>query len=376
MGAFTHGRSGRARGIASAWTQSASAARRWMLLVCTLACVCALIACAADPTPTPTPPYGLPPLRLPADEAPHDFLTEWWYFSLHLEGETGARFALHQVLFQVREPNSGRTLYVAQASVADAAAGAHVQGERLRIQQAPLQGTEDGFAFEAGDWEMSGGAGAYRLRGSAGDYAFNLGLSGGGEPLLHGKDGLVDFGEAGVSYYYTRTRLEVVGGLSTPSGVETVSGTAWFDKQWGDFQPVAVRWDWVGLQLDDGRDLMLSRLFHADGRPIAVYGTLSRPTGGAARLDADDFRFEPISGAAWRSPATGAAYETQWRVSAPGEGIEVTLRPLVEGAEFRSRALGVIYWEAGVDAIASDGRRVGRGFVELTGRAGLSATLP
>ena len=362
--------------LGSALARGMSAARRRMLLACALACACALAACAADPTPTPTPPYGLPPLRLPADEAPHDFQTEWWYFSLHLEAADGARFALHQVLFQVRDPNSGRTLYVAQASVADAKADAHAQGERLRIASAPLRGVEDGFAFEAGDWEMSGAEGQYRLRGSAGDYAFDLELTGGGEPLLHGEDGLVDFGEAGVSYYYTRTRLEVAGVLSTPLGKQAVSGTAWYDKQWGDFQPVAVRWDWLGLQLDDGRDLVLSRLFHADGRPVAVYGTLRSAGAPAAYLSADEFRFEPLPGAEWRSPDTGAAYETEWRVSVPGAGIDVALRSLVQGAEFRSRAIGVIYWEAGVDAVDSDGGRVGRGFVELTGRAGLTAPLP
>ena len=363
-------------GLERAPARSMSAASRRLLLVCALACACALSACAADPAPTPTPPYGLPPLRLPADEEPHDFQTEWWYFSLHLEAADGARFALHQVLFQVREPNSGRTLYVAQASVADAAADAHAQGERLRIAPAPLRGVEDGFAFEAGDWRMSGAGGQYSLRGSAGDYAFDLELTGGGEPLLHGENGLVDFGEAGVSYYYTRTRLNVAGALATPSGEQAVTGEAWFDKQWGDFQPVAVRWDWLGLQLDDGRDLMLSRLFHADGRPVAIYGTLRSPGSPAAYLRADEFRFEPLPGAVWTSPDTGAAYETEWRVSVPGEGIDVTLRPLVQGAEFRSRALGVIYWEAGVDAVAPDGRRVGRGFVELTGRAGLTAPLP
>lgn len=370
MGACTGARlSG---GLTRAWTRSASACRRSLLLACALACVSALAACAADPTPTPTPPYGLPPLRLPADEAPHDFLTEWWYFSLHVEAESGARFPLHHVLFQVREPSSGRTLYVAHASVADAATGKHAQGERIRIEPAPLPAAGDGFAFEAGDWEISGAAGDYRLRGGAGAYAFDLNLTGGGDPLLHGEDGLVDFGVAGVSYYYTRTRLDVAGSLSTPSGVETVSGTAWFDKQWGDFQPVAVSWDWAGVQLDDGRDLMLSRLFHADGRPIAVYGTLGGP-GGAVRLDEDEFRFEPAPGAEWRSADTGAVYETEWRASVPRESIDVTLRPLVEGAEFRSRALGVIYWEAGVDAVAPDGRAIGRGFVELTGRVGLSA---
>ena len=374
MGAFTGARL--PGGMTRAWMQGVGAASRYLLLASALACVCALGACAADPTPTPTPPYGLPPLRLPADEAPHDFLTEWWYFSLHVEAESGARFPLHHVLFQVREPNSGRTLYVAQASVADAATGAHAQGERLRIEAVPLPAAGDGFAFEAGDWEMSGGAGEYRLRGGAGEYAFDLSLTGGGAPLLHGEDGLVDFGAAGVSYYYTRTRLDVAGELSTPSGVEAVSGTGWFDKQWGDFQPVAVRWDWTGVQLDDGRDLMLSRLFHGDGRPIAIYGTLGSPERGAVRLDADEFRFEPTPGAEWRSADTGAVYETEWRVSVPGEGIDVMLRPLVEGAEFRSRALGVIYWEAGVDAVAPDGRTVGRGFVELTGRAGLSAAPP
>jgi hypothetical protein len=56
----------------------------------------------------------------------------------------------------------------------------------------------------------------------------------------------------------------------------------------------------------------------------------------------------------------------------PGERLDFELIPSVVASEFRSAGLGVVYWEAGADAISIEGRRIGQGFIELTGRAGQS----
>ncbi len=339
-----------------------------------------LLAACGSAAPTPTPPFGLPPLALPADEAAHAFQTEWWYFNAHLmtvpdenTESSPRRWALHQVLFQVRATESGRTLYVGQVGLTDVGAGTHATGERLRTEEASLPVLADGFRFELADWLFEGvGGSEYRLRGDAQGTAFNLVLRSMAPPLLHGQAGLVDFGAAGVSYYYSRPRLAVSGTVTQDDGLITiVEGTAWLDKQWGDFQPVAVGWDWASVQLDDGRDLMLSRLFNLYGAPIETYATLSRADG-AVGLDETQFSFEAVKGHAWVSEATGAAYPTRWRVAVPGEDLDFELVPLVSASEFRSAGLGVVYWEAGADAVSADGQRIGQGFLELTGRAGLS----
>ena len=352
------------------------AGRLLLLGAMALAVLGAVAGCGGDPPPSPLP-HGLPPLALPADEAPHDFRTEWWYFNIHAGEEGGSRrFALHYVLFQVREQVSGRTLYVAQAGLTEASGDAHHKAERFRTTEQPIPGRENGFDFTIGDWQFAGDGGeSFTLRGGVEDSRFDLDLTG-GAPLLHDDDGLVDFKEAGITYYFSRPRLEVRGVVTLPSGPVNVSGLAWYDKQWGDFQPVAVSWDWASMQLDDGRNLMLTRLFDGFGASIYVYGTLQQRDGQVRRLSEGDFAFEPAAGSAWTSPDTGASYDARWRVRVPSEDIDAELVPiaaaLASQAEFRSNALGVVYWEAGVDVITSDGARIGQGFVELAGRTGLA----
>ena len=367
------------------------------VLVAALAVMTFLVsACggASTPEPTPTPPFGLPPLALPRDEAPHDFQTEWWYFNLHLtadeglhltadeglhlagDGEAGdgaGPWALHFVVFQVQELESSRTLYVAQVGLADGSAGTHAQAERLRAEAGPLKGTDGGFDLSLGAWLMSGEEGSYRLRADAGGTTFDVTLEAVGPALLHEGDGLVDFGRAGVSYYYSRPRLIARGTVGSAEGrLVPVSGLGWLDKQWGNFQPVAVGWDWASIQLDDGTALMLSNLVDAGGGTIRRYGTLLRSDGSVAALGADDFSLEG-GPRRWTSEETGGVYPLDWAVRVPGEDIELTLVPLVGGSEFASRALGVVYWESGMEVRDAAGAQVGQGFVELTGRAGLRA---
>ena len=336
-------------------------------LLAALAVAALTAACAsAAPVPSPTPPYGLPPLTLPADEAPHDFQTEWWYFNVHLDSQDGRRFALHDVVFQIQDLDSSRTLYVRQSGLADVSAGTHATAERMRSEPEPLSGRPGSFRAEFGDLFVSAEDGRrYRLVGRVGTVAYDLTLLATATPLLHDDDALVDFGEAGVTYYYSRPRLEVSGTVTEAGGGPApVTGLGWMDRQWGNFQPVAIGWDWASVQLDDGTDLMLTRVFGADRRAVAAYGTLSRSGEATRRLGAAEFEFAP-TGPSWTSERSGTSYATSWRVAVPGEVEPFTLEPLVEGSEFVSGALGVVYWESGAEALAADGRLVGQGFVEL-----------
>ena len=331
-----------------------------------------LLAACSSPGPTPTPPYGLPPLTLPADESPHDFQTEWWYFNVHLTDENGGRLALHDVVFQVQELASGRTLYVRQVGLADGATGTHAVSERISREEAPLSTPSGAFALPGDGAWMEGSGGRYRLTGNAGGVAFDLRLAATSDAVLHDDDGLVDFGEAGVTYYYSRPRLQVTGEVVRAGDTPTeVTGLGWLDKQWGNFQPVVVSWDWASVQLDDGTDLMLSRLLNVNGGDLDTYATLREPGGDTRRLDADAFTFLP-GDAAWTSPRTGTRYLTDWRVIVPSAGIDVTLQPLLAESEFPSATLGVTYWEAGVDVVDRDGNVVGQGFVELNWPRGSS----
>ncbi|MDP8905360.1 MAG: MMPL family transporter, partial [Chloroflexota bacterium] len=54
----------------------------------------------ATPSPTPLRPPDPQPLVLPRDEAAHDRLTEWWYYTGHLRASDGRRFGFEFVIFR------------------------------------------------------------------------------------------------------------------------------------------------------------------------------------------------------------------------------------------------------------------------------------
>ena len=65
------------------------------------------------------------------------------------------------------------------------------------------------------------------------------------------------------------------------------------------------------------------------------------------------------------SPRTGIAYPVEWRLAAGPFALR--LAPLMDDQESDSRlSTGAVYWEGAVEALG-DGRRLGRGYLELTG---------
>ncbi len=222
-----------------------------------------------------------------------------------------------------------------------------------------------GFSFDLDGWRMSGYGGRDHLSAFTGDYAFDLNLEAEKPPVIHDRTGLVDFGDAGKSYYYSRTRLVASGAISVSGREVPVTGQAWFDHQWGNFQAQTIGWDWFALQLNDGSDVMITLLRDEAGRPLYRYGTLVTAEGTTAHLAADEFRV--VSTGSWTSPGSGALYPAGWRVSIPDKGISLILTPTIEHAEFDATSTTRnYYWEGEVTVTGSHD---GMGFVELMGYA-------
>ncbi|MDQ2964386.1 MAG: carotenoid 1,2-hydratase, partial [Chloroflexota bacterium] len=148
-----------------------------------------------------------------------------------------------------------------------------------------------------------------------------------------------------------------------------VTGTAWFDHQWGDFIAVGGGgWDWFAVNLDDGMDLTLSLVRDRDGSYPLVYGTIVDPDGTVRHLPREAFSVEVTR--RWQSPATGADYPAGWRVALPGEDLIIDLAPTVADQELDTRSTtGVVYWEGSqVVSATRDGQPLGgEAYVELTG---------
>jgi len=303
-------------------------------------------------------------VTFPRDEAPHQDLTEWWYYTGHLEAEDGRRWGFEMVTFQILRATL-HPVYVSHFAVTDQQCGQFqyaVHGSQ-GAQAQPAQG----FALDVDGWAMSGLNGNDALRAGLDGYSVDLSLHTERPPVLHG-GGLVTFGPAGDSYYYSRTRMDLTGTIVDHGEAIPVRGLAWFDKQWGNFVVMGGGWDWFSIQLDDGTDVMLNLIRDRDGIVHLAYGTWVEPTGSFHNLEGSQLDVSALS--TWVSPNTGVTYPSGWRVSVRDPAVSLTVRPVVLDQELDTKAsTGLVYWEGAQDVSGSlNGQPVtGRGYVELVG---------
>ena len=330
----------------------------------------------------PSPVADPLPISLPRDDAPHDRLTEWWYYTGHLVAGDGRRFGFEYVIFRAER---GRlpVSWASHLAVTDETSGRFHYAQRTAIGGPIDTSPDEGFrlaipAAEGGtDWMMRGSAGVDALQATA-EHAetstgsligLDLELDATKPPALHDTDGWIDFGPAGGSYYYSRTNMTASGSVTIDGELARVAGIAWFDHQWGDFIAVGGGgWDWFAINLDDGTDLTVSLVRNADGSYPLVYGTLVDADGTSRHLARDAFSVE-VTGR-WVSPVTGADYPAGWRISVPEDDLVIDLVPTVQDQELDTRpSTGVVYWEGSQLVTGTrDGRPLGgEAYVELTG---------
>ena len=177
---------------------------------------------------------------------------------------------------------------------------------------------------------------------------------------LHDGDGYIDYGNGTASYYYSWTRMAVTGELDLGQGWRQVSGEAWMDHQWGDFDTYQEGgWDWFSVQLEDGTDVMLYLIRGADGEPLRVDGSIVSPDGELSVLGEGDFAIA-VDGE-WTSPTTGTTYPSGWTVTVPDHELAMSVMPSLPDQELDTRATtGVIYWEGEAVVTADSQRETGR----------------
>ncbi len=346
------------------------------------------------PTPRPAP-NDPQPIVFPRDDAAHDRLTEWWYVTGHLTTLDGLRaFGYEAVVFRATRGDFPVT-WASHVALTEKPRGGR-EGSFNYLQRSEIGPQVDitslfegsitaAFAITGADplspptldgdpWSM-----VINQDGSMqiGAEWLNLQLAAPGTPVLHDNDGWIDLDVAGGSYYYSRTRMPTQGSLTVDGEEFAVTGSSWFDHQWGDFIAVGGGgWDWFALTLDDGSargvELMLSFVRAADGTYPLIYGTWVASDGSVERIDESDIRLTPTG--TWLSPHTGTAWPSGWELRVPSKGLRVTITPELLDQELDTRGTtGVIYWEGANRVSGSLGGRAVRGaaYVELTGYASL-----
>ena len=322
----------------------------------------------------------------PADLGPHpDFRTEWWYYTGNLESAAGRHFGFQLTFFRtaLAPPAVGdavtgsawstRQLYVAHFAVTDTAGRRFHAWSRLERAALGLAGARPHpFRVWLDDWsaESDGPDGVpVRLRAAEGSIAIDLTLASDRPVVLQGDHGLSQKGpEPGnASYYYSRTRMTARGTVRAGAEAVPVVGLAWMDREWSTsaLGPDLVGWDWIALQLDDGRDVMVYRLRRrAGGTDPHSAGALVSAAGATRALAPAEVTLDALEH--WTSPRSRVRYPSRWRLAMPGAGLDLVITPRLADQEL---IVGTRYWEGAVrvDGTA-DGRPIGgRGYVELVG---------
>lgn len=318
---------------------------------------------------------NLPPVRFPQDEGAHNNLTEWWYYTGHFDArEPGGK--LHNYGFELVVFQAARSdlppLYASHFAISDITRGEfHYDQRSVLLPTKPAPPKEPGINVNVGDWRIQGVNGHDTLQASMKDYAFTAQLQDKKKPILHNGNGLITYGLAGFSYYYSRTRMELSGTLTDHGRTLQINGQAWMDHQWGDFLTLAKSgWDWYSIQLEDNTEMMLYFIRDATGKVISTYIGSIDQSGNDYVIKPAALRSEVLG--QWTSPTTHITYPSGWRLTINDPRIKgtLTVTPQLKDQELVVyQSTGNVYWEGAVTVqFQSKGKTTaGKGYVELTG---------
>ena len=320
------------------------------------------------------------PMSFPQDYGSHpQFRTEWWYVTGWLTTPQGKPLGFQITFFRTRpdidEDNPSaftpRQILIAHCALSDPAHGRLWTAERsMRAGFGLAEADTGNTQVWIGRWRLQRDGARYLAHAAGEDFSFDLQFTVTQAPMLNGVSGYSRKGPdaQAASYYYSIPHLTVQGRILRAGRSDRVAGDAWLDHEWSSeyLDPGAVGWDWIGINLRDGAALMAFRIRGADGTARWAGGTLRAADGKVHILQPADVMFKPER--FWLSPRTGVRYPVAWQVRAGDRQFE--LEPLMDDQENDTRASTMaIYWEGAVRAYEQH-RRVGHGYLELTGYGG------
>src|SRR3954468_1161633 len=225
------------------------------------------------------------PYSFPRDHFAHnDFQTEWWYYTGNVRSEDGHRFGYELTFFQqgvrlehaagIPETWRPDQMYLAHFALSDLESREFFHAKRLNRSGPGLAGaSEKAGRYWNGNWQvrwLDERAGTQHLQAISESAVLRLELKPIKAPVVHGRDGLSVKGPlpGEASQYVSLTRIESSGTLDLKGKRYTVRGSSWMDHEFFSEPPdnQLGGWDWFGVQLDTGRELMLYRIRRKNGR--------------------------------------------------------------------------------------------------------------
>jgi len=231
-----------------------------------------------------TPEGGI--ISFPADEGRHsNEPVEWWYLSGHFTGNnSGDEYAFMLTYFHF--PFAGfegfRIL-----NIFNLTSGQHISdsypcnyevmaSDSLNIQAVLINRPLE-YLMNKTDIEGNIIPFEYSLFASAGNSNVSLEFVALKPPLIVGDSGYFNQGSEGYTYYYAQTMLELTGNIKLGTNDEEITGKAWLDRQYGNFNPYqGEKYEWFAIQLSNGIELNFWNIFTEDNNlPLSPEYTLA-----------------------------------------------------------------------------------------------------
>ncbi|MBL1097689.1 lipocalin family protein [Streptomyces coffeae] len=170
-------------------------------------------------------------------------------------------------------------------------------------------------------------------------------------------------GEPQVEFAYPS--VQTTGTLNIEGKSHKVSGETWLDRQWGNIpRSSSPHWTWMNFNLPNGDKIAIWDSINSKAEES--WATVLHPDGSY-----DLAAVKPLAEGAdriWKSPDTGKAYPTRWRIEIPALKAHLNVRMTGTNAQELTGGLGARVEGTAAFAGTYEGKKVsGKNFVEMTG---------
>ena len=207
----------------------------------------------------------------------------------------------------------------------------------------------------------------YLIDASTGEDSINFYLDATKPPLYLDTDGFLYQGSGNYTYYYSLTDLDLSGSVSFYGVEEDVTGIAWFDRQYGDFNPYEDEsYEWFSIQLDNDMDLNIWNIFTPENSiPRTKEYRICSVISDTVSFTTQNFQIDRLS-FEW-TPDSQRCYATKWRIISDSMDMDLLVEVNDEKSEINITEIAMRFYEGSTKVTGKiDSEAVsGVGFAEL-----------
>ena len=310
----------------------------------------------------------------PKDHGSHpEYEVEWWYFTGHLTGKSEYGFEI--TFFRVSNdiPTTNLTFHpkefiITHFALTDVKRQKFYHYEKInRYFPEITYTTQNNLNLKNGPYSIFlDKDGFFHIKAEINSESLTLKIKPTKSITFNGNNGLHKKSnkENHASHYYTITRLEGLGEISTDKITETVTASAWMDHEiFTNTDFISTGWNWFACQFDDNTELMLYQLKTKNNTFVTMSeGSYIDELGNKTPIYFKDQEIAPLE--FWKDPKTKIKYPIKWNIKIKSLDINITLTATLNNQLVKSEILGKnkYYWE-GKSTIS--GSKTGNAYIEL-----------